>query len=501
MNFIVEFLVGLIGLGVAIDYSLLVVVRWREERASGHDNETAVQRAMVTAGSAVIHSGTTVCVGLLALVVLPVPFLRSVGYGGALIPLVSIAVAITLLPVVLATIGPWLDWPRRQRETHRSRAWSAWARLVIRRRWVAAAAALVVLVALVIPALSLNINDTSADALASSGDAHTGLRALEQSGIGVGVLTPMQVLVPANRAPALTAQLAQVNGVRGAVAPQDSVWRRAGTAIVTVLASADANSSAGHSVLNRVRQVAHQGPERGQVTGLAAGNADFVSAIYGNFPLMLGLIALVTFVLLARAFRSLLLPLKAVLLNLLSVGAAFGVMVLVWQQGHGSNLIWGISATGSITAWVPLMVFAFLFGLSMDYEVFILARMREQYDATGSTDQAIIEGIGRTGKLVTSAALILFLAFVSLGSAPDTDIKVFATGLGAGILLDATVVRALLVPALVSLLGRWNWWLPTIPARLLGVKPSLPSVEPHLHDLEREGLVPERAAVGAGTED
>ena len=496
VNFIVEFLVGLIGLGVAIDYSLLVVVRWREERASGHDNETAVQRAMETAGSAVIHSGTTVCVGLLALVVLPVPFLRSVGYGGALIPLVSIVVAITLLPVVLATIGPWLDWPRRQRETHRSRAWSAWARLVIRRRWVAAAAALVVLAALLIPAVSLNINNTSPDALASAGDAHSGLRALEQSGIGQGVLTPIQVLAPSSDAGPLTARLAQISGVRGAIAPSGPAWQRGGTSLVTVLASADPNSSAGRGVLSRVKQAAHQGPERAQVTGMAAGNADFVSAIYGNFPLMLGLIALVTFVLLARAFRSILLPLKAVVLNLLSVGASFGILVLVWQQGYGSKLIWGISATGSITAWVPLMVFAFLFGLSMDYEVFILARMREQYDATGSTDQAIIEGIGRTGKLVTSAALILFLAFVSLGSSPGTDIKVFATGLGAGILLDATVVRALLVPALVSLMGHWNWWLPEWPARLLRVKPSLPSAEPHLHDLEREGLVPERATAG-----
>ena len=146
----------------------------------------------------------------------------------------------------------------------------------------------------------------------------------------------------------------------------------------------------------------------------------------------------------------------------------------MWQNGKGSNLIWGIPATGSITAWVPLMVFAFLFGLSMDYEVFILARMREEYDRTGSTDTAVVRGIGRTGRLVTSAALILFLAFVSMGSGPETDIKILATGLGAGILLDATIVRALLVPALVSLFGRWNWWLPELPARLLRVEPSLP---------------------------
>ena len=209
-----------------------------------------------------------------------------------------------------------------------------------------------------------------------------------------------------------------------------------------------------------------------RVGGGAGGNADFIDAIYDNFPLMLLLIAVVTFVLLVRAFRSLLLPLKAVILNAISIGAAYGVLVLVWQNGYGSELIWGIEATGAITDWVPLMVFSFLFGLSMDYEVFILTRMREEYDATGSTDAAVVRGIGRTGRLVTSAALILFLAFVAMAAVPDTEVKIIATGLAAGILLDATIVRALLVPAVVSLMGHWNWWLPRWSARLLRVQPS-----------------------------
>jgi RND superfamily putative drug exporter len=211
-----------------------------------------------------------------------------------------------------------------------------------------------------------------------------------------------------------------------------------------------------------------------RVGGTGAENQDFVDAIYGSFPLMIALIAVLTFLLLARAFRSLLLPLKAVLLNIVSVAAAWGVITLVWQQGYGSSALWGISATHSVDAWIPLMVFAFLFGLSMDYEVFILARMREEYDATGDTDVSVVRGIGRTGRLVTSAALILFLAFASMASAPDTTVKVFATGLAAGIILDATVIRALLVPAVVSLFGRWNWWLPERPARWLRVEPSLP---------------------------
>ena len=186
---------------------------------------------------------------------------------------------------------------------------------------------------------------------------------------------------------------------------------------------------------------------------------------------MLVLIALITFVLLVRAFRSVVLPVKAIVLNVLSVGAAFGIVVLIWQDGHGSGLF-GIEATGAITNWVPLAMFAFLFGLSMDYEVFILSRMREAYDEHGDTDRAVVDGLGATGRLVTSAALILFLAFVALGAAPGTELKIFATGLAAGIILDATVVRALIVPALVSLLGPANWWLPRRIATILRVPPG-----------------------------
>jgi RND superfamily putative drug exporter len=205
------------------------------------------------------------------------------------------------------------------------------------------------------------------------------------------------------------------------------------------------------------------------VGGVPAQTQDFVSATYDNFPLMIVFIVVITFLLLVRAFRSVVLPLKAVSLNVLSVAAAWGIMVLVWQDGFGSKLIWGIKSTGATEAWIPITVFAFLFGISMDYEVFLLTRMREEYDVERSTDGAVIAGAGRTGRLITSAALILFLAFVSLASVPITDIKVLGTGLGAGILLDATVVRMLLVPALMKLFGPWNWWLPESLARALRV--------------------------------
>ncbi|MDQ3849333.1 MAG: MMPL family transporter, partial [Actinomycetota bacterium] len=236
----------------------------------------------------------------------------------------------------------------------------------------------------------------------------------------------------------------------------------------------DSGTSQGRATLAGLRDSAHAAGPGVRVGGSPAANADFIDAIYGSFPLMIALIAITTFILLARAFRSLLLPAKAILLNILSVGAAWGVLVLVWQHGLGSEAIWGIDATGSIPSWMPLMIFAFLFGLSMDYEVFILSRMREEYDRTGSTDTAVVQGIGRTGRLVTSAALILVLAFTSMASAPETDVKMMATGLAAGILVDATLIRALIVPAVISLMGRWNWWLPAWPARLLRVEPSLP---------------------------
>jgi RND superfamily putative drug exporter len=472
VSMIVEFLVALIGLGVAIDYSLLVVVRWREERAHGREGDEAVVRAMQTAGRAVVFSGTTVAIGLLAMIALPLPFLRSIGYAGMLIPLISVIVAVTLLPVVLATIGPRLDWPHRRTDDKASRSWTRWAQFVVRRRWAATAAAAVVLVALVIAATSLQPGTANVNDLSKQGDARAGLVALEHSGIGPGALEPIEILAPATSAARVPAALASVPGVHGVTAPARRQWRRSGTALVDVLPTADSSTAAGRDVITNVRAAAHAAAPGVRVGGIGPENADFVSAIYGSFPLMVALIAVLTFLLLARAFRSLVLPLKAVVLNIISVTAAWGVITLIWQEGHGSNLLYGIAATHSITSWIPLMVFAFLFGLSMDYEVFILSRMREEFDRTGSTAEAVVSGIGRTGRLVTSAALILFLAFVSMSSGPDTDVKVFATGLAAGILLDATVIRALLVPAVVSLLGRWNWWLPERPARWLRVEPS-----------------------------
>jgi putative drug exporter of the RND superfamily len=429
-------------------------------------------RAMGTAGRAVVFSGTTVAIGLLALIVLPLPFLRSMGYGGMVIPLVSVLVALTLLPVVLHSWGTKLDWPHRRTDDKASRSWTRWAEGIVRHRWLATVGALLVLGALVIAATSLHPGIADVNTIAKQGDAKDGLTALQRSGIGSGALLPHEILTRTTPPEKVAAAVAKVDGIHGAVAPASASWRRDGTQLVNAFPSPDGSSPQGRDLVGEVRDAAHaQGPDV-QVGGQQASNTDFIHAVYGNFPLMIGLIALASFLLLARAFRSLLLPAKAVILNVISVAAAWGVMTLIWQEGHGSQAIWGIPATGAIDSWIPLIVFAFLFGLSMDYEVFILTRMREEYDASGHTNEAVVRGIGRTGRLVTSAALILFLAFLSLASGPDTAVKVLATGLAAGILLDATLIRALLVPAVVSLFGRWNWVLPHRAARVLRVEPS-----------------------------
>ncbi len=373
VSFVVQFLIALIGLGVAIDYSLLVVSRWREERAHGRSNEDAVIVAMKTAGHAVLASGVTVAISLVALVVVPVPFLRSMGLGGMLIPLVSVSVVLTLLPALLSSFGPRIDYPHIRKEAEASRGWTAWARLIVKHRFIAATTALVVLGLLILPVFSLKIGQSSVDSLASSGPAYTGLQTLRDGGIGTGALTPVNVLVPADQADAAVKAAQGVDGVQLAVVG----GVKDGLAVIDVLPTNETVDSSSSAVVDSVR-AAVEGATTGSdalVGGAAAINLDVQRAAYDKFPYVLLLIALITFVLLARTFRSLILPIKAIVLNLLSLSAVFGTVVFFWQQGHGSGAIFGVSPTGAITFWLPVVIFAFLFGLSMDYEVFILARM------------------------------------------------------------------------------------------------------------------------------
>ncbi|GAB6901082.1 MMPL family transporter [Kineosporia succinea] len=489
VSFVVQFLVALIGLGVAIDYSLLVVSRWREERAHGAGNDEAVVTAVRTAGHAVLASGVTVAISLVALIVVPVPMLRSMGFGGMLIPLMSTLVVLTLLPALLSLAGPRVDWPRIRKESRASRAWTAWGRGVVRFRWVAAAVGAAVLGLAVAPVFGLQFGITSSGSLSDSGPAYETLSDLRDGGVGSGVLSPITVAVasPAD-VPATVAAASAVAGVR-VVAPLDP--SPSGLTGVVVVPDQETVDNTSVALTDDVRDAVSALPGYEGLAGAGPIVQDYQRAVYDRFPLVLTLIALVTFVLLMRTFRSVLLPLKAVVLNLVSVAAVFGLATFFWQEGHGSEAVFGVSETGAMEFWLPVLIFAFLFGLSMDYEVFLLARMREEYDRTGSTRAAVEQGMGRTGRLITSAALILFFSFAALASAPDTEIKVLATSLGVGILVDATLVRSLLVPALVSLFGKYNWWLPAWLARPLRVEPSplrpeVPAASPAGDEGERQ---------------
>ncbi len=478
MSFLLEYLIALIGLGVAIDYSLLVVTRWREERERGLDNEAAVLAAGATAGRAVVLSGLTVAIGLFSLFVLPVPFLRSVGYGGMMIPLVALVAAITLLPVTLAAWGPALDRHRLRRSSSTlSRGWERWGTLIVRRRWIAGAIGLAVIMALAIPALSINTGHANTSAYPRTTPAAHALEGLNRQGVPSAVVFPVQIFTHGGAAGAARiASIAETTpGVYTAFAPATASFRHGTDAFVSVIPRQQGNTSAGQALIAGLRSRMTSVPGGAQVGGYTAQSRDFVTAVYGNFPLMLGVIAVITFLLLARSFRSVVLAAKAVVLNVISLGASYGFLVLFWQQGHGSKLIYGVPATGATQDFIPILVFAFLFGLSMDYEVFVLARMREEYDRTRSTPQAVVGALSRTGRLVTSASLILAISFLSLSTNPDLPVRVIATGLAFGILLDAFVVRTLLVPALVAIMGRWNWWMPTPLARALRIAEPEPS--------------------------
>src|SRR5438034_4775852 len=479
VSIIVQFLIALVGLGVAIDYALLMIFRFRDELREGEDVETALVETMTHAGHSVIVSGSTVAIGLLAMIALPLPFIRSMGIGGMLIPAVSVLTALTLLPALLAVLGERINsvrvMPRRlvDRGHPEDGPWGRWARFVNRRPWPVALAGLLVVAVLATIGTQLNPNESQLKSFPGAGDAIAGRDQLAAAGISPGVMKPFDVLVENGGDPqAVAAKLRRVPGVVGAAAPRE--WRSGDDSLVEAFPAVDGAAGSIQGIIDRAHS-SLKGTD-GTLGGVAAVDRDFVHAVYGYFPYVLAFVMVLTLILLARAFRSIVLPIKAVLLNLISLAAAFGIVVFIFQNGHGSSL-WNIDATHAVTAWIPLMIFAFLFGLSMDYEVFMLSRMREAYDETGSTERAIELGLARTGKLVTSAALILMFAFLVLSSSPGFEIKLFAIGLAAGIIFDATVIRALLVPALMRLLGNANWWMPAWTRTVLRIRQPEPTPE------------------------
>jgi putative drug exporter of the RND superfamily len=479
VSVIVQFLIALVGLGVAIDYALLMIFRFRDELREGNDVESALVETMTHAGHSVIVSGTTVAVGLLAMIALPLPLLRGMGIGGMLIPVVSVLASLTLLPALLAVLGTRINsvrvMPRRliDRGHPEDGAWGRWARFVLRRPLAVAAVGVVIVAVLAGLGTQLNPNEAQLKYFPGTGTAIAARDQLAAAGISPGVMKPLNVLVEnGGDAQQIAAKLRAVPGVVGATAPPS--WQRGSNSFVEAFAAIDGAAPGIQGIVDRAN-ASLKGTD-GSLTGIAAIDRDFLHALFGSFPYALAFVLLLTLALLTRAFRSIVLAVKAVVLNLLSLTAAFGIIVFIFQEGHGSSL-WGVGATQSVTAYIPVMIFAFLFGLSMDYEVFMLSRMREAHDETGSTNKAIELGLARTGKLVTSGALILALAFLVLSSTPGYEVKSLAIGLAAGIIFDATVIRALLVPALMKLLGDANWWMPQWTGTILRIPRSEPVPE------------------------
>ncbi|WP_225101989.1 MMPL family transporter [Streptomyces sp. CoH27] len=488
LNPAVQYIVALLGLGLSIDYSLLVVTRWREERTLGKSNQEAVAAAVKRAGHSVWFSGVVASLGLFALIVIPNSMVRGIGISGLFIPSTAVLVALTLLPAILSKIGPALDWPKRASRRHpASRFWTGWSKFVIRHRVASAVVGLGLLGTLAGTATTINIAQPSTQAMASAGTYTDGLRTLQADGFPSGTLTAVPVYVPhAADAPTVVDSLSTVSSLHGAAQATGPAWRAAdGSALVIAIPQTEVGSSHGGTALADIRTVAGHGALAG---GDGAQSIDETNATYGSFPLLFAVVAAVTFLLLARGMRSIVLPAKAVLLNMLSVAATYGVLVLVFQHGIGMQALWGTSSYGAIDQLAPALIFGFLFGVSMDYEVFILARIREEYDRTTSTREGIIEGVSRTGRLVTSAAIILFFALASLSTANDVTVREIAAGLASGVVLDAIVVRMLLLPALVSLFGDLNWWLPDRARRVLRLGPLPAATEPGPRQPAHEAL-------------
>lgn len=493
----VQNLVTLIGLGIAIDYSLLLVYRYRDDLRQGLSKDDAVVNTMKTAGHAVLFSGTAVAIGLAVLMAVPVPEIRGYGLAGLLVPLVSIVAAVTLMPAVLYIAEAKLDRvrlvPRRVLERRESRGernfWVRHAHRIMRRPVVFLATALALLLAAAAPVTRLELGPGTQEQLPQEIASVQGLRVLQQA-VGEGALNPTQIIIDTGREGGFDDPAAQA--AEGKLF--EAVARDPEVASITDFGQGphyldptrryvhfeatgrhDAGVPESKALVERLRNVtvpAADLPEGTQVYvgGAAAYGVDFLDKTYGVFPWLVALVLALTYVLLLRAFRSLLLPLKAIILNLLSIGAAYGLLVVAFSWGWGEPF--GLIQYDQVTGWIPVFLFALLFGLSMDYEVFLVSRMREEWDATKDNVAAVSLGLAKTGRLVTAAGLIMVAAFMGFVAGSFVDLQQFGFGLAAAILIDVTIVRALLLPSAMKLFGRWNWWLPTPAARLFRVEPS-----------------------------
>jgi RND superfamily putative drug exporter len=486
-------LVQLIGLGIAIDYSLLIVYRFREELERGGSKDEAIVRTMATAGRAVVFSGVTVAIGLALLLFMPSPFMQSMGIGGFLIPLVSILAALTLQPALLSVYGrrgirrvPVLRFKRQKPERG---FWESLAGAIMKRPAVFLAGGVALLVAAALPAFALKLTPGSAKGIPQDLQAVRGFNILSAA-VGAGALSPTQILVDSGSpgGAASPAVQGRIRALIDRVRPDPEVafvrYRPSRPFIdpsgryaqIVVAGKHEYGEGPAQSFVHRLRDdIIPSGSWPANVRVLAGGGppqgVDFLDRSYAVFPWLIFGVLVLTYLLLMRAFRSLLLPLKAVLLNLLSVGASYGMLVVVFKWGVGSDLL-GLYEFEQVEGWIPIFLFAMLFGLSMDYEVFLVTRMREAWDETRENRRAVALGLERTGRIVTAAAIVMVAAFSGFVAGRVVGLQEFGMGLAVAIFVDATIVRALLVPSLMALFGRWNWWLPPKVARAARVESS-----------------------------
>jgi RND superfamily putative drug exporter len=507
-------IVVLIGFAIAVDYSMLVVFRYREELARGHDPHDALMRTMRTAGRATLFSGLTVAVGLALLLFMPLPFMRSMGIGGLVVPLVSIAAAATFLPALLAVMGTRINRlrvvPRSVLERRTSEEGGMWSRLahsIMRRPVPYLAVTSVFMIGLALFATRIDVFGGDFRGYPETTESTRGMAVLRDT-VGIGALSPNQIVVDAKRTNgvwdprSLQAQrrlasllardeqvaqgsvLATALEVPATGRPDPAslerlargalVDREGRTAQIRAAPKTDAGTDESASLVRRIRDryVPQAGfrSEEVYVTGSPAFNVDITEVTYDAFPWLIVAVLVLSYLILLRAFRSLFLPLKAVLLNVLSVSATYGLLVLVFQEGLGTGI--GFQESGEVEFWIPVFLFAMLFGLSMDYEVFLLSRIREEWDRLHDNERAVAYGLEHTGRIITAAAIIMIAAFSGFLFGSFVGLQQFGLGLAGAVFLDATIVRAIMVPAAMKLLGNWNWYLPDRVRRALRLRPE-----------------------------
>ncbi len=455
--------VTLLGLGLAIDYSLFMVGRFREELGQGYPVPEALRRTMVTAGRTIAVSAVTVALALASLLVFPQVFLRSIAFGGIAAVLLAATFALTAMAALLAVLGQRLR-ARGAKAGTGGGTWARIARAVMRRPILVGVGVVAVLVVMGLPFLRISYGWLDTRVLPESAESRQVQESIVDS-FPASVTQPVEAIVTLPRPvsdPASTQELAAYRDRIAALSGVDDVLitgAAGNTARITVRSDVEPISEEGRRQVDAIRAVSP--PPGGEVLvgGDAAGFADLMDMLRQRLPWMMLLIGLTTFVLLFFAFGSLILPIKAIVMNVLSLSAAFGAIVWIFQDGRLTGIL-DYTSTGNIDVVQPILILAIAFGLSMDYEVFLLSRIREQYDLSGDNTEAVAAGLERTGRIITGAALLLVVVIVSFATSGVLVVKIIGIGLAIAILVDATIVRALLVPASMRLFGRINWWAP-----------------------------------------